>query len=445
MKAWDEFLTTQEQTLGKGTVKRWLRPLRIRHFDACNLYLEAKDSFAIAWFEEHIRKAVEEQLVNSNNRKIKVHLAVNEELKAPNPAREQRAPETPPPFRLRFDEVDPHLTFDAFLASSANELAYKLLSTLGGETALGTFNPIYLQGPEGSGKSHLMMATVTKLKSQGLRTLYMGAKTFTEHVVSAIRAGEMQQFRSIYRNVDVLIIDDVEVFSRKTSTQEELFHTFNTLHIAEKQIILGSTCSPQELRAVEPRLVSRFEWGIVLPLETPPPKQLRQMLLRKAEVLSFPVASDVITYLIDTFKSRPRAAMSALEALVLRSHLAEDNLSDKHPLRLPLAKTYLLDLVEQEKRSVLTTEKIVQTVAAHYGIQGADILGKSQKKENSVPRQIAMYLCRKRLKIPFQRIGDEFERDHSTVMTSVKRVEEQASNRASEMAAELNAIEKELV
>jgi chromosomal replication initiator protein len=446
MQAWDDFLKGLESELGRETVRKWLRPMRVRHFDACNLYLEAQDSFQVMWFEEHVRKRAQQQLINPNNRKIKVHLTVVDTsepeplLKVPEP---KKTPDAPPPFKLEFDALNETATFDGYVSLSPNELAYKLLSSLAGDVDLGAFNPIYLHGPSGTGKTHLLMATARQLRAQGLTVICVRAETFTAHVVSAIRAGEMQLFRSHYRNADVLIIDDVQVFARKNATQEELFHTFNTLHVDGRQLILSANCAPGELRAIEPRLVSRFEWGIVLPLEPPPQDQLRQILLRKAQMMRFPLSSEIVTYLIDTFQSGPSQAMQALEALALRSHLAGDNISDANPLRLPLAKSYLVDLVEQERRSEVTAEKIIDAVASHYGIQSDDILGKSQKKECSFPRQIAMFLCRSDLHLPFARIGDLFTRDHSTVMTSVKRIEEQTSTRG-ELASIVHAIRKSL-
>ncbi len=447
MQAWDNFLKSLESELGRETVRKWLKPLCVRHFDACNIYLEAQDSFQVMWFEEHVRKKSQQELVNKNNRKIKVHLTVvdhsDPEPASAAPEQKRKEPAVAPPFRLEFDELDGSHTFDGYVSLPTNELAYKLLSQLGGEVALGAFNPIYLYGPSGTGKTHLLMATARHLRTLGKRVLCIRAETFTAHVVSAIRAGEMQLFRSHYRNVDVLIIDDVQVFSRKSATQEELFHTFNTLHIDGRQLILSANCSPGELRSVEPRLVSRFEWGITLPLEPPPFDQLRQILLRKAAVIQFPLSSQVVTYLIDTFQSSPSQAMQALEALALRTHLAGDNISDENPLRLPVAKSYLVDLVEAERRAEVTADKIISAVASHYGIQSSDILGKSQKKECSLPRQIAMYLCRANLRLPYTSIGDVFSRDHSTVMTSVKRIEEQTEMRG-ELTAVVNTIRKSL-
>jgi len=301
MKAWENFLGLQEAELGVETVDKWLRPLKLLHFDAGNLYLEAKDSFHALWFEEHIRHKLQTKLLNNNNRRIRLHLSVANQKKAARTTttrrRSREAKPTPKPvstFSLSFDELDPHCTFANLVVNESNQLAYKLLCEItkydpntgqvnaNAEPSVPAFNPIYLYGGSGTGKTHLLMATAHCLRSQGIRAIYSRTESFTEHVVSAIRAGEMQAFRQAYRNIDVLLIEDVHIFSRKGATQEELFHTFNTLHVAGKQIILSAYCPPQELQLIEPRLVSRFEWGVVLPLAASDPDSVKTIVEKKS-------------------------------------------------------------------------------------------------------------------------------------------------------------------
>ena len=194
MRAWDEFLALQEIELGIETVHRWLKPLKVIRFDACNLYLEAKDSFHAMWFEEHMRPKIVVKLVNNNNKKIKVHLSV-----AAKPIKSKPSSKFPiqknsnAPFVLNFDELDPYCTYDHFVFDENNLLISKLLENLPNELA--AFNPIYIHGASGAGKTHLLMSTAHELREKGLRVLYARAETFTEHVVSAIRLGEMSVFR----------------------------------------------------------------------------------------------------------------------------------------------------------------------------------------------------------------------------------------------------------
>jgi chromosomal replication initiator protein len=286
------------------------------------------------------------------------------------------------------------------------------------------------------------MSLTQAFRAKGLKAIFVRAETFTDHVVTAIRAGEMSLFRQTYRNTDVLLVDDVHVFSRKGATQEEFFHTFNTLHLEGKQIILSANSSPQELQLIEPRLVSRFEWGIVLPLKQLENEELVKMLRIKAHALNFVLPLKMEEFLIETFTSSPKALIKGFEALVLRLHL--DSHHSIHSLSLPAVKNLLFDLIMEEQRSVITPPKIIQAAAEHYGIRQEDILGKAQTRECALPRQIAMHFCREKLKMPFMKIGDLFSRDHSTVMASVKHIQKCLEEDLSEVASAWHAILKKL-
>jgi chromosomal replication initiator protein len=450
MQVWEQFLQHQESELGIETVQKWLRSLKIQKFDACNIYLEAKDSFQALWFEEHMRSKVQVSLVNGNNKKIKVHLTVinvSPTSKKPRPKANLAKIPAQQEFKLSFDELDPLCLLDNFVLSEENGLTYKLLCELAENSrspssSLGAFNPIYLFGSSGSGKTHFLMGLTHAFRHQGLRAIYARAETFTDHVVSAIRAGEMSLFRQTYRHADVLLIDDVHVFSRKGATQEEFFHTFNTLHLEGKQIILTANCAPQELQLIEPRLTSRFEWGIVLPLKPSNADKMTRLLYAKAQALQFPLSSTISDFLVEQFTSSPKALIKALEALVLRLHY-----DSHHPiqhLNVTAVRTLLADLLIEEQKSALTPLKIIQAVAEHYGIRSEDILGKAQTRECALPRQFAMYVCRNKLKLPFMKIGDLFSRDHSTVMASVKHVQKAIDANDPHVSAAWHIVQKKL-
>jgi chromosomal replication initiator protein len=454
MRAWDEFLALQEIELGIETVHKWLRTLKMVRFDACNIYLEAKDSFQAMWFEEHIRQKIQNKFVNNNNKKIKVHLAVANALprKSKDPSRSSKNNKlpSPPSFTLNFDELDPYCTFEYYISSEKNTLAEKLLQSLEGlslsqSSELGSFNPIYIHGGSGTGKTHLLMSTAHALEQKGLRVLYCRAETFTEHVVSAIRLGEMSVFRESYRNIDVLIIDDIQVLSKKGATQEELFHTFNTLHLENKQMILSANCAPAELQHIEPRLVSRFEWGVVLNLFPLQRDELSKVLQKKAAFLKFPLHEKVIDFLLEHFTSGCKALIRALEALVLRSHLSSPtNRTSSGGMTVIIAKQILQDLMVEEKQNALTPDKAIQLIAEVFGLKSEDIKGKTQTHDCVFPRQLAMYVCRHTLKMPFTKIGEHFSKDHSTVMTSVKLIQNGLDANDKEIAGAYQSIQKKL-
>lgn len=452
MKAWLDFLKKQESTLGNESIDKWLRPLKIAHFDSGNLYLEARDSFQILWFEEHVRSRLKSELLNSNFRPIKVHLTL---VDATAPLQKSRAKSAPIPLlTFTVDKLNPLMTFEHFLSSTVSVHLFRFFCELTGynpltkqletpTTPLGTFNPIYLWGPTGAGKTHLLMALAHAFKERGLNALYVRAETFTEHVVSAIRASEMQGFRKHYRQVDILLIDDIHQLARKYATQEEFFHTFNTLHTSGRQIILSSKCTPSLLEEIEPRLVSRFEWGINLHFDKLQTEDLKEVLKRRAEALNFPLSEEVSHFLLDSF-SNSNSLYKALETLVLRCHLEGDVRQKKNSLSIDVmtAKQMLAEVVIQEQKIKLSAEKIYTAVCSVYGIRPEDLLGKSQSQECSIPRQIAMYLCRKELLLPFQGIGRIFNRDHSTVMTSVKQIEKKLEDSDRDTIASLVEIRR---
>ena len=464
MQAWDNFLTLQEKELGNETIHKWLRPLKVIRFDACNLYLEAKDSFQILWFEEHMRQKAQLRLFNNNNKRIKVHLSVSNAAGPSSNSKLIRGKKgkdfkdnksiSIPGFALNFDELDPNCSFKNLVISENNQLGYTLLSEICGEnpapkpgakTEIGAFNPIYLYGITGTGKTHLLTATAHSLRSKGLNVIYTHAETFTEHVVTSIRAGAMSTFRQAYRNIDVLIVDDVHVFSRKGATQEEFFHTFNTLHLAGKQIILSANCSPQELQLIEPRLVSRFEWGIVVPLDPISKEEIKLVLQNKAAAFNYELNQKVTEFLLETFTSSTKALTRAMEALILRTHL---NPQSGHltptSITVPMAKHSLADLIHEEEQSAITPHKIILSVAEFYGIRSEDVLGKAQTRECVLPRQIAMFLCRDKLNMSFTKIGDLFSRDHSTVMSSVKQIQKGMGSAEKDIGSSLTKILKKL-
>ncbi len=427
MQAWDDFLKKQDDKLGKETIDKWLRSLKVVHFDSANLYLEAENNFHLSWFEEHIRPLLKHHFSNNNHRPIKVHVSVGQEVSPSTASSKKERVKTP--FIFTPDALNPHYTLENFIPGQANRVNFEVLCQLTGYNQapilkLATYNPIYIWGAPGSGKTHLLMAITAALSKRGIKALYAKTETFTEHVVSAIRASDMLPFRTTYRYADVLLIDDIHLLARKDATQEEFFHTFNALHTSNRQIILTSQHPPSLLEEIEPRLVSRFEWGISLHLEKLQPDDLREVLNRKCDVLDFPLSDSTRTFLLQTFPQM-QTLHRALEALILRLHL--QSLGKPDQLDQHQAADLLKDLVQQEQSHALSPQKIIHAVATYYGIRKEDILGKSQTQECVTPRQLAMYLCRTVLKLPFMAIGRIFSRDHSTVMTSVKAIQHELS------------------
>ncbi len=412
MKEWEQFLSDTEQELGPSIVDQWLRPLKVLRFDAANLYLEAKEPMQLSWFEEHIKPRLKKNgFVNENNRPIKVHIG-SVSKKTPFFA----APQTPLTFSSR--SLDPACTIENFSTAPGNLMAYKLLSELA-NTGSSFFNPIYVYGPKGSGKTHLLMAVAGKLSSTR-KVFYTTADAFTDHVVQAIRAASMPALRRIYRDIDILIVDEVDRFGGRAATQEEFFHTFNALHTAGKQIILSSQLPPSKLQEIESRLISRFEWGIAVGMEK---ADVAHVLKQKAVEWNLVLLPELLEFLLTKFPLDP---VIALQALALRSQT-------KDPIGATAAAHILKDLLAKEVSQARTPDGVVKILAAHFGIKKEDLIGKAQSREIALPRKIAMYVCREVLKMAFQAIGKYFDRDHSTVMSSVKQIQKEIDEKNEEI------------
>jgi len=418
MEAWNTFLRALEKRFGEGPIKKWVRPLKILKFDACNLYLEAENSFQIAWFEEHIRPLVHSEFINNNGHQIKVHFQ-----QVPKKKRRLSSTKQTSHFEIKPDLIDPSMTFSNFIYDKKNRMTVDFFR----ELSPGAFNPVFLCGGKGIGKTHLLHAIGNKFVAQGLSVFYVHAETFTQHVVEAIRSSQMRSFREIYRNQDVLIVDDIHHFARRVATQEEFFHTFNTLHTSGKQLILSSHFLPSRIEEIEPRLISRFEWGILMDLAPLPPDKMTLVLMNKARLHHFSLSSELCKFLTEAFATSPKSMMRSLEALMMR-HRSESLLDVEG------AKVLLQDLLGEEVELQLTPEKVVGSTAAYFGIRPDDIMGKSQSKECTTPRKLAMYLCRKHLELSYLAIGRFFDRNHSTVMTAIRQIEKKSGSEEIETA-----------
>lgn len=450
MQQWNDFLRELERDFGKATTDTWLRSLSILSFDAGNIYLQAADHFQALWFEEHIRPQLKKRPLTYNGKKVKVHLTVrNEEKKGRTTSEEKEETQISFPS----DPIESHCHFSQFVPGKHNVLPFRMICELAGydyttntfdqtpHLKLGEINPIYLYGHPGYGKTHLVMSLATALKNRGVKVRYVKAETFTDHVISAYRSSHIQEFREAYRTTDVLIVDDINIFSKKSTTQEELFHTFNYLHTRGKQILVTSNCAPRALTEVEERLISRFEWGITLSLEKLSREEKRMLLEKRLASLDFPLHEEASTFLLETFSSHG-SLVRAAEALVLRTHVDAKGHKRSTDFMKADIERLLSDLISAEHKTMLTPEKLLAIVAKTYQVTPEDILGKSKTKEYVIPRQVAMYLCRKELGLPYLRIGSIFSRDHSTVMSSVRLISKAIENQDRRIIDPLGSVQK---
>jgi chromosomal replication initiator protein len=287
------------------------------------------------------------------------------------------------------------------------------------ESPAKAYNPLFIYGKVGLGKTHLMHAIAHYIaaKNQNLKIVYITSEQFTNQLINSIQNESTAKFRARYRNVDVLLIDDIHFIAGKESTQEEFFNTFNTLHDAHKQIVLSSDRPPKEINKLEERLVSRFEWGLIADIQPPPFETRAAILKKKAERESVAVSDDVILYIAEKIKSNIRELEGALKRVVANAVLLKQNVT------LDLARSILKDMVK-EKESRIVADSVFDEVANYFNVRISDIKGRRRTKQMVMPRQVAMYLIRKLTDHSLPEIGELCGgRDHTTILHACESIE----------------------
>jgi chromosomal replication initiator protein len=313
--------------------------------------------------------------------------------------------------------------FDTFVVGSNNKFAHSAALAVA-ESPGEAYNPLYIYGGAGLGKTHLMhsIGHFVLEQNNNMKVLYVTSEQFTNEVIESIRSGNaaaMTKLRDKYRTVDVLLIDDVQFIIGKESTQEEFFHTFNVLHSAGKQIILTSDKPPKEMETLEERFRSRFEWGLIADIQ-PPDYETRMAILRKnAETYDKEIDDSIIQYIATNIKSNIRELEGALNKVIANSRL------NKQELTLALAEDSLKDVIYPEQRREVTPSLIVDVVSEHFNVSKADITSKKRNSEYVLPRQIIMYLCRTMTDTSLQTIADLLsKKDHTTIIHGVDKIAE---------------------
>lgn len=318
-------------------------------------------------------------------------------------------------------------TFDTFVVGSNNQFAHAA-SLAVAESPGEIYNPLFLYSGVGLGKTHLMhsIAHFILQKNPSTRVRYVTSEAFTNELIEALRNGSnnsMKNFREKYRNVDVLLIDDVQFIIGKESTQEEFFHTFNTLHDAKKQIIISSDKPPKDIEILEERIRSRFEWGLVCDISSPDYETRMAILQKKQELEGYDVGDEVIEYIASNITSNIRELEGALTKIKAYAKLV------KQEINLQFAEQVLKDVISPNDKRVVTPDLIISMVAEQYDITPADITGNKRNSKIVYPRQIAMYLCREMLDIPLTQIGTYLgKRDHTTIIHGISKIEEELKN-----------------
>jgi chromosomal replication initiator protein len=436
--AWSDLLDLLQERLGPQIFDSWFRAIQLERVD-----INSRSIFVRAgrvtkdWVTNYYSELIDQTLAELDLAGYKLHWSIDESEAAADPFDvggeadfyfETIKPASPaiakPPTNFVDIEpiessLNPKYTFEKFVVGTCNQFAHAAAKGAA-ESPGKTYNPLFLYGGVGLGKTHLMHAIGHSIKQQNrhLRVAYITSEKFMNELINAIRYDKTPAFRDKYRSIDVLLMDDVQFMAGKERTQEEFFHTFNTLHNDQKQIVISSDCPPREIPTLEERLHSRFEWGLIADIEPPDLETKVAILKRKADLDGIHLPDDIAIFIASKVKSNVRELEGSLVRLVAIASLRGV------PISKMLAQDALKNIIDSERPEGLTLDRIAKTVANHYQMTVEELKSKNNSRAVAVPRQVAMFLCKRLTKASFPEIGREFGgKHHTTVMHSVDKIE----------------------
>lgn len=417
-QAWQSVLGQLQIEMPKASFDTWVRDTRPLSYENGVLTIGVRNGYARDWLESRLSSTVSRLLIGVMDATVSVNFVVAQsEESGPAGSDESPAPTAAhslPVSRARNSTLNPRYTFENFVVGAGNRLAHAACQAVAEKPAR-AYNPLFLYGGVGLGKTHLLHAIGNACHARGLNVLYVSSEEFTNDLINAIRTHTTQAFREKYRSIDVLLIDDIQFIAGKESTQEEFFHTFNTLHGQDKQVIVSSDRPPKSLVTLEERLRSRFEWGLAADIQ-PPDLETRLAILRyKAERSGRYVPDEILDTIARRVQSNIRELEGALNRIIAFADLSGSNLTPN------LVEVALSDLLPQ--RGDIQPERVVDLVAQAFNLSAEKLLGRDRSRDVALPRQIAMYLLRKEANVSLPQIGEALGgRDHTTVMYAIEKV-----------------------
>ena len=417
---WERAGNYLQERLGKTAFENWILPLKPKQKSENKFILEAPDSFFRDWVDKHHGPLIQEAVNWSAKQKLEVKLEISSPAKDGSVTTE---PQRPPAKPLEFKDIsnlNPRYTFENFVVGPSNRHAHAY-SLAVAESPAKAYNPLFIYGSVGLGKTHLMQAVCHHTKNKmgsSLKVCSITSERFTNELIDAIQHHSTPVFRQKYRNVDVLVIDDIRFIAGKESTQEEFFHTFNTLYDAHKQIIISSDRPPKEITNLQDRLVSRFGWGLTTDIQPPDLETRVAILKKKIEREPVAVPDEVIFFIAQLIKTNIRELEGALIRTIANSLLEEK------PITLGSTKEVLKDLLK-EPQKLITIDFIQRCVAEEFGVVLSELKSRRRNKNIVLPRQVAMYLSRELTDLSLPEIGSFFGgKDHTTVLHSYNKIKE---------------------
>ncbi len=428
---WDRALAHIESRVPKQVFDTWFTPTRLREIDGSTAHVEVPNKFFGQWLTEHHKGLLSEALAVAHGGRELTVLFVTAEKATTIKAAEGRgsaARVVPAGRARRVSPMNPKYTFKNFVVGASNQFAHAACQAVA-ESPAQAYNPLFLYGGVGLGKTHLLNAIGNHIaETSDLRIAYVTTEQFTNEVINSIRYDKMMDLRKRFRNIDMLLIDDIQFLAGKERTQEEFFHTFNTLYEAHKQIVLSSDRSPKEIANTEERLQSRFGWGLIADLQPPDVETRIAILRKKSDDEGIALPEEVIQFLAANMKSNIRELEGSLVRLGAYASLTGQ------PVALDMAKNVLRDLIG-EKKKIIAMDDIEEAVATRFHVKISEMKSRRRSKTLVHPRQIAMYLCRELTDASFPEIGRQFGgKDHTTIIHACKQIA-----KAKEMDSILNA------
>lgn len=415
---WQRALPELREELGKQNFETWVKPIRFSEHKGNEVRLDVPSKFFRDWLTDHFVEPMERVLTALACHEVKVHLTVDEQLQTKTvSARVERRIDRDQPQRAN-NNLIPKYTFDNFVVGASNQFAHAASMAVANQPGE-HYNPLFIYGGVGLGKTHLVNAIGHRASNRRptLKVVYLSSESFMNELIGSLRRDKMDEFKTKFRNVDLLILDDVQFIAGKERTQEEFFHTFNSLYESHKQIVITSDKFPKEIPGLEDRLRNRFEWGLIADIQPPDMETRVAILQKKAETEAVQLPHEVAIFLAANIDSNVRELEGSLTRLGAFASLT------KSTITVDLTKEVLRNTLKGAQREI-TVEGIQKTICDYYNIKIGDLKAKRRTKNVAFPRQVAMYLCRKYTETSFPSIGDKFGgRDHSTVIHASKTIE----------------------
>jgi len=407
MNKWSELQPHLRQMIGDEDYESWVSPLQAREETENLLVLSSDNAIVLDWIRDHLINDLEAVARSHFGRQFQIRLGSVHPSSVSNSKEPTRKIPTLP--------LTPQFTFDRFVIGPSNQFACAAAAAVA-ERPGETYNPLFIYGGSGLGKTHLLHAIAHKAveKNPAIRTLYLTTELFTNEFIYCLRTKDLDLFRQTFRDVDILLLDDIQFITGKEQTQQEFFHTFNTLRSSGRQVVFTSDCRPAEIKGLEERLRTRFMQGLLTDIQPPDLETRCAILTEKGRAQGWDIPEDVVLFIARQVQNNVRELEGCLNRTIAFSQLRNV------PLTTDVVRQALFDILPGEQET--TPNQIIRFIAQHYGIRVSDIKGRNNRRSIALPRQVSIYLIRNILELSFPEIGRLFSKHHSTAMYAVETI-----------------------